>query len=925
MPTTMQHSATVGAKLKMKNEKLKKIANYKPNLHGATLPANQFVPKNDELKDYQEDISSNSNQISYFNDDTSIGDLSNIGLGGSVYESNNNFDSRFLILRSNYTKSKGRAYSLANSPSVPIHRKIQCQSATKIYAAISNILYATISLMNIDQLEAYVVQRGTHIPNEIFDLSDWSSIIATARECRGYTDDIDNEIQELKVSVTKATTQAFETVKSSKKEIFEAKSECKKELESFQKIFVDFMLKMDKKNKERSDASSTKDSELTSLLTTLTSRHVTNEWVDYTKMSLDHKNAKEVLESASERIEKEKDLEQEKYDLNLKLLKEKILLLEKEKHIEVEKLDSRDNELELIKKELSEVKCQLLVNNSTLSTSLTLEQDEIVKELNDKNDLILQLQGEISSLNIESNNNNNLFNEKSNESKLIIDKLSNELEVVKANLKESKENLEESNQKLLTCNETVANLKVELEALPTSRLQLDDITGSSRYSNSSKNNGEEDEVIRPFSPLVANTVDATVNEVIILDPNESELNQLKLAISKFEQEREVNNNNVEKTSEGYEKIISGLKEEIILFKKAVAEEEKIIQKEKLVNAAAAEESRIAVQEVNDTHASIRENAITEFEALIERLKKALNTARFDRDRAITEFNKHASDNIHLLQIIEAKDEELNKIKDNYEKEKEKILQDNIAYKDSMTTQIIIERINSTSSDLNISKILSPRFSPRGLSTRGKSPRISPSLNNVNTNKPRKEFTLEQTVKLQSIVRGFNSRCRVNKILHNIHANNQGIILATNGTKQGETGWYTLNKLLFYFVLDETGNYNLLCGPVSMDLYNSVYSKWKESIIIPNENKDKQEKIVPTLSLNICKIGVLAVRNQIEQLIEEYSKKVTEVHDLKYKLNHHLRQTIQDNTMGTLEPMNISDSTYTSGSSTPNHKNTSKNI
>ena len=69
------------------------------------------------------------------------------------------------------------------------------------------------------------------------------------------------------------------------------------------------------------------------------------------------------------------------------------------------------------------------------------------------------------------------------------------------------------------------------------------------------------------------------------------------------------------------------------------------------------------------------------------------------------------------------------------------------------------------------------------------------------------------VLLQALARGMSSRFQLRKII----AKHNGALVAADGTRQGESGWYVQQGQYFYFVCDE-GEHLLLCGPISHDMY-----------------------------------------------------------------------------------------------------------
>ena len=86
--------------------------------------------------------------------------------------------------------------------------------------------------------------------------------------------------------------------------------------------------------------------------------------------------------------------------------------------------------------------------------------------------------------------------------------------------------------------------------------------------------------------------------------------------------------------------------------------------------------------------------------------------------------------------------------------------------------------------------------------------------------------------------------------------------AYGGTKQGDSGWYLENSsLLFYFCLDDRGNYNLLCGPISIAMYKHACDEVQAIANVAN-------KAFEGAHFTIDSTCLVATRLQIDQLIEE---------------------------------------------------------
>ena len=63
---------------------------------------------------------------------------------------------------------------------MPIH----FQRASKLYSALSTLIYSSIGLSKADELEQYIKKAATQVPSNLFDLDEWATTIAIAKEIR---------------------------------------------------------------------------------------------------------------------------------------------------------------------------------------------------------------------------------------------------------------------------------------------------------------------------------------------------------------------------------------------------------------------------------------------------------------------------------------------------------------------------------------------------------------------------------------------------------------------------------------------------------------------------------------------------------------------------------------------------------------------
>lgn len=81
-------------------------------------------------------------------------------------------------------------------------------------------------------------------------------------------------------------------------------------------------------------------------------------------------------------------------------------------------------------------------------------------------------------------------------------------------------------------------------------------------------------------------------------------------------------------------------------------------------------------------------------------------------------------------------------------------------------------------------------------------------------------------KLQAVARGFTARSRVKRVKMHRDAQQSGVLVATNHTKQGDSGWYCApDGSLYYFVLDEN-EWILTCGPITRENFEEAIQTLK---------------------------------------------------------------------------------------------------
>lgn len=75
-------------------------------------------------------------------------------------------------------------------------------------------------------------------------------------------------------------------------------------------------------------------------------------------------------------------------------------------------------------------------------------------------------------------------------------------------------------------------------------------------------------------------------------------------------------------------------------------------------------------------------------------------------------------------------------------------------------------------------------------------------------------------KIQAAVRGIKCRQELIQRHHEINAQKSGVLYAIGRTVQGTEGWYQNSEdSVMYFIIDESGNWKSIAGPIHKKLYD----------------------------------------------------------------------------------------------------------
>ncbi len=112
-----------------------------------------------------------------------LGGLQDLGMESDIQQ----------ILKDGYHVAKMREEELTSkiASGVSVAHTIYMQQAVKVYAAMSTLLYATISIKRAEDLEKFIIKRSSSLPAVILDIGDWKVVMQAARQYRSAYTGID--------------------------------------------------------------------------------------------------------------------------------------------------------------------------------------------------------------------------------------------------------------------------------------------------------------------------------------------------------------------------------------------------------------------------------------------------------------------------------------------------------------------------------------------------------------------------------------------------------------------------------------------------------------------------------------------------------------------------------------------------------------
>jgi len=88
------------------------------------------------------------------------------------------------LLRERYNVAQMRAAEFSSTNKAMIPLKVHGMQASRVYAALSTLLYASMGVAKVAALERFVRKNAAQLPSSLFDMSEWDSVLQVARTCR---------------------------------------------------------------------------------------------------------------------------------------------------------------------------------------------------------------------------------------------------------------------------------------------------------------------------------------------------------------------------------------------------------------------------------------------------------------------------------------------------------------------------------------------------------------------------------------------------------------------------------------------------------------------------------------------------------------------------------------------------------------------
>ncbi len=93
----------------------------------------------------------------------------------------NEFNNLYYSNNAVSSPASGRA---SPTQSNNMYIRVHGQKASKVYSALSSLIYASIAMAKVENLEDFVRQQSVSLPTTMIDLEEWEHILTLAKDCR---------------------------------------------------------------------------------------------------------------------------------------------------------------------------------------------------------------------------------------------------------------------------------------------------------------------------------------------------------------------------------------------------------------------------------------------------------------------------------------------------------------------------------------------------------------------------------------------------------------------------------------------------------------------------------------------------------------------------------------------------------------------
>ena len=730
------------------------------------------------------------------------------------------------ILREKYNEAKKRADDLLNADVVKepgnsqMVKRFSSKHGSKIFSAISTVLYASISIAKVDEVENLILRKGTSLPIGVFDLQEWAPYLDMARRCRtlALNEGHNKEFDVIKTNdtTTPNKTKITNTSRSSSKkdiynrksvspvpaedsEMFEASFETEfdrllptlKQLKGkldqgkvnvnktredivieFEKMNTGFVTMKDELSKRmdivnQGNASTAeqfsifqqKNAVLEQTISTLR-KQIDEMQIAHSKKvhSIQENSAKAVIRAQQEIAETAGDGSQAKEAAEAQSQIDKMLKSKEEQH---EKL------LELKEKQWKE------------------QTDRITTENQQAQERIQQLEKEFANV-----QDGIKIAVKSAE-----EKASASVEILKATHKREIARLEalklEAEQKIVS---TPSSLQPQPQIQQEKQLQSQPVTTSVVSDTEVLQLKEEIETLRinlADAEKAKSDMESKVEEI--------ETFRINLAIA--------------------EKAKDDMEMRVEEYKKMLKEQQQSSSSSTDSPTKPPQEGELEEESTSDNKTS--SSLVNSLERQCDDLKEKLSSAQ---EQVLEEKEaKSRAANASLEEITKVRTELGIFTNDN------KNLKSQVTKLEEQVKHLKTHLTQARASQISISKQVPPvdpvledgnSITSAGDSASGHGSATGLEEKIQRRHKMSAHQFAQRVVIMQSIIRRFIAKCRVRRKRFAIAAKEQGVLVAMRGTSQGKSGWYESDGNVYYFVRDRS-DFILLAGPLSLTEYNQT--------------------------------------------------------------------------------------------------------